>query len=1319
VNDIIVDIAKKNNVHTIGNDLYKDGNGFSIGGGKTKYVNYAFGSKLHLALQQLQRNNWTLDGKIDLNQKLISPYTVANILELRQSLGMEKFSEITAFHSYYEWHNFHSIVLQNNLNKEKQYWKRVDIREILLEKYPTIQPWEWVDRNLLLTEITAISRIRWDMQLINRPEPDNIPAFNTHSVYGKVMNFLDIRGSPLIIASDGAHAHGKEAAKTASSFAICCLDIRSSENLASAEWIHRPMIPILARTCQLPHQIGSTQADIAHGEGMAFLMQEMCFEANFPRIIISDSKAIREQFLNIRNDNTNEIDRNFVRKAAGGISKYLVSIVREHINTKMNCKPDTTNSDRSGTSQMRAKFQQRTDHFLQIAKSWITEDHELNGENSTSKGWDQHYFDDHRTRPILKVDSHQLDKFGRRIKSSPRYTSLVPNIALLSANHHADVGAEIGTTLASLFDNTDAPKVITKFKTPSSSLTFSLMCEGETVDRHISEDINRRFQTERIKRLKTKQTQGFLWRIFPYVTIKWATLNLHKGFFRSLLGMSNSHSRCIYKSTTYRAGALQQHLQTVDDAETRKSIAESSIKDQNRYILKCAWCTTSNSGVHKGNRRHVILHCSNLKISKFRRRMMNLIGQHISTFFEELEKITSTYATISFIKEIEKVFLKLQNDQMGCLKKLSTARNILYIDIQSCLIKLQKESITAARESNAIEFFLNLFHVQPERMAIEPTDEELGVLDAIWMGLMPSTVAKLIQKHIKICSMRLNLDERSSWRIQMEHSWKTIENLNMGRVIGIHRIMSGVGSDLEQEFISKFHLQDLEKETRKRKMKRKHATAAGKAEAQGINAKRQKKLTKDQDSVNTRCNGITCGIEKIRWCSQSKLQPNMIRVNRKQCLRCSLFTTAMKTTVNMLIDLQSTSESQQSKLIQLLRKMGNKKKINFSSLMNMLQGCIPKNKQFERAQYISKYRPTEKWKKICKLLIELASRDKIPINKGNCAKQYLQTWITDMEQTLHVKNNELKTDALFLRKCMEQFQAEIQSPKTKSKSDSPKSKLKKKAADGKHKCQECTHQPIEEGKMVGSNDSVIIIDNSPNSTNEEEETTSSVHHQTQEEREELLRAKLNMMNRRLYTAGKVLLMAIEVLRWRHKEQGIFVACPEAAQIIEKWNPNEGWARFARIFYSINVCNRKPNGLYLIPIFSGDSNAGHWKVVAVEKSGGQRRAVLIDSLGTGQLEDPVIRLITQAFSPNRGSISWIAPCSRQQTGVECGARTICALSVLAQAFCEGKTLQEGTQRATLMDATGYDQMEIRRTAARLVGEYRSNMISRAIRLRRWR
>jgi len=46
-------------------------------------------------------------------------------------------------------------------------------------------------------------------------------------------------------------------------------------------------------------------------------------------------------------------------------------------------------------------------------------------------------------KSVIKVDSHQLCPFGKNIKNegSRRYDRLIPNMALLSANHWADHAA--------------------------------------------------------------------------------------------------------------------------------------------------------------------------------------------------------------------------------------------------------------------------------------------------------------------------------------------------------------------------------------------------------------------------------------------------------------------------------------------------------------------------------------------------------------------------------------------------------------------------------------------------------------------------------------------------------------------------------------------------------------------------------------------------------------------------------------------------------------------------------------------------------------
>lgn len=221
------------------------------------------------------------------------------------------------------------------------------------------------------------------------------------------------------------------------------------------------------------------------------------------------------------------------------------------------------------------------------------------------------------------------------------------------------------------------------------------------------------------------------------------------------------------------------------------------------------------------------------------------------------------------------------------------------------------------------------------------------------------------------------------------------------------------------------------------------------------------------------------------------------------------------------------------------------------------------------------------------------------------------------------------------------------------------------------------------------------------------------------EKEVILKGKINLMNRRMYTAGSTILMAIEVIRDKYKNKNIYIACPEAAQIITSWNPSEGWSRFARIFYSIQVCHRKPNGLYVIPVFSGETTSGHWSVIAIQKRRRHRVAVILDSLGKGSLNTPIVKLISQAFQPNRGQVIWKNPECRPQTGVECGARTICAMNSLTKAFNDGMEIEENIRKATLWAPLEYDQMEVRRTAAALVQIYRNHMVTRAIRLRQGR
>jgi len=590
----------------------------------------------------------------------------------------------------------------------------------------------------------------------------------------------------------------------------------------------------------------------------------------------------------------------------------------------------------------------------------------------------------------------------------------------LSANHHADVGADLGIKLGGNQNAIEQSTLGTEINTPVSNLTFYLAADGRLIDRHVSAFIRSRFTSERIQRLQTKPTQGLLWRIYGHVTIKWKTLNLYKGFLRSLLGMSNSHSRNIYKSTSYREGNLRDYLKKIDDPEMKECIKLASVMEQIKYLLPCPWCNCQSRDPQKGNRRHLILHCTNTKISNFRNRINNVVGSQIAALFLELQDRSSPNDNISLIYEIEKCFLDLQKKQVGRLLNVSKDRNMVYILVSNIIRKLQVDNVEDAIKLHPINFFLNLFHLTPDKLMVEPSDAELGVMDAVWLGLMPSSIAQIMYNSILAISRDfVDKEHGVHWKEKLFQDWKRIESLNMGRAIGLHRIMNGVGHDLKTTLIEKHHLQNVLKEAAaKRRIKAKRSSTCLQKESYKKPPKKRKTKNATEASPEICCNGITCGSEKVRWCGSSNFSPNTISIQRKQCLRCSLFTTSMKATNSILINLQEIQSHKQVKITKLLQEQKRKRNIDFTSLIHMLKTYIPSNVQFKRAQYISKNRPTEKWKRVCKLLIELATRKNILAVTTNNITSSLQKWIDDIERTIHTKNAELVHDKAFMNKCL-------------------------------------------------------------------------------------------------------------------------------------------------------------------------------------------------------------------------------------------------------------------------------------------------------------
>jgi len=158
------------------------------------------------------------------------------------------------------------------------------------------------------------------------------------------------------------------------------------------------------------------------------------------------------------------------------------------------------------------------------------------------------------------------------------------------------------------------------------------------MDRHVSKSIRKALDNERVKRLQQKPTQSMLWRIMQHMTISWDTLKLHVGLFRSLLGISNTHTRCLYKSSTYQKGCLLDHLTSINDKEQIETIKCLSTQDQLSRLSNCTWCKDKQIINQHGNRRHMFLFCTNLKLVTFRKkmkrdsgtRMLGISGKHFA-----------------------------------------------------------------------------------------------------------------------------------------------------------------------------------------------------------------------------------------------------------------------------------------------------------------------------------------------------------------------------------------------------------------------------------------------------------------------------------------------------------------------------------------------------------------------------------------------------------------------------------------------------------------------------------------------------------------
>jgi len=1290
VNNILANLNASGKYPSMGTEFYKDGNRYSIGSGKQINLNLSYGGPIHRVISTWKRNNWKFSKDIELHLKTLR-LSKSHLIQIKNEALEKRFLEMAGVFSCWEWTNNFEFT-EKHIPKSKNKWHFIDIPHLIKAKLP--ESYLNLDDEHIRLEAAKILEIN----LWNNKSQGEECKFNTYDFFQHTMKTLIERNLPMLVSTDGAHDNNfnfneEAGTTTTSAFAISLCDIRNGETIESGEWQDRPSIPLFSRSTKLPSHIGTTPSDIASGELFAIAMSELCLPAKLPRIIITDSKSTRDILLAIRcPDAHNTYNRNYIRHIAGGVSKFIFNLFQD--------KFWQSSSRTNNRNMIYQEMQDNMAKMNEVARTWTDPSGDSNQDH-----WEDEYWDNHSVRSIWKINSHQLNESGNAINPIQRYPNLKPNLCILSMNHHADVAADyIKKFGQKTFD----------IHVAYSVLRFSITWEGKTIDRHVSNLIQDKIHMERIKRLRTKPTQGLLWRLIDQTTATWDLLKSHKSLQRSLLGFCRTHTRCLYKSETYRNNCLifrDQHI--CQSSPTNELSPPKSAQKLIDELAPCVWCDPSIPTIFldTGNRKHANLHCSHSNLSLFRTDINNLINRSIQQFFKSTTEAISWEFTEAIINNINSKFMEHQLNHSCRLKKPPAQRNNSYLHISDLLLKWNKNNLHDAIDEDSCTILLDIIGITPERHPIQKGDEEIGLIDAPWLGLVPTFLDTIVTEALRKIQVGGNLHSSAAITLTeiFSKSWKEIKILILGRAVGLHRITGTTGKEMEK-LCASFNTTENESPTNQMSppslilripIKRKNLSSKAKESDRPINpplqsqsdqttpttlpstpsipptyttspdvttpinSKRRKFNPISPNSENSilsissspsvsptiqlrACTGITCGNDSQFWCTDCNFRGNNIKPTIKQCLRCGRHMTAMRQAKEILSLILLSMDADDSYVTLIKFCQDNPTNLHFKySSLMNLLNSYLNNKE-ERSKGA-----TYTSKKVSdkdKLICKIIHKAIIHSSKQGDVDQEIIVHAS----TIISKSFKKITTKLSTHKQAKHISAAV-APFLKFAS--PLSEVRKTTST----------------KLLSSTQA---------------QETNSAH---------------------TYLGGGPMSRAIEVIRAR-LSLSVFIAHADAYLAIQAWHPRQGWNVFARIFSAQRVINEKPNGTYIIPFFVGNDSAGHWITIVIDKRRYLCEAWHIDSLGSTQGNRDIKSKIKQAFLPGRGQFIWKDHISKQQTECECGPRTITAIHTVERSINRGLSAEAAVQEASFLHISNdnYDAKAVRLEAALLVDQYNPSM-----------
>jgi len=1249
VNFVLSNISRTYKYAPVGNAGYNEGNKATIGVGKKHLLDLAIGGTVEKIVGKILKGADRETIKTEFPEKL--PVSFDKIVRHIKTAKYQRFQEATQMYRIWEWrYSKQNPTPPSQLNK----WERMDASKHIMEKFSNSSYLE-----LTTEEITkeCDEFMRIDLNILDyQKSPDK-----DKTKYMEIAKYLFDSQSPLLIATDGSHVSKlpRTSATTTAAFVACKLKINPNASIYDADWEKDGIEPLIARILELPNQIGTERSDIAHGEATAVWLQEVSFPGDLARGIITDSAAIRDCLMKVRDGaNTQHLDRNFIRKLSPGVSKCIVGKFRQVYGKNLEhtlgyeMRENQDGQKKVTISPIRKvcrdSLKLRLKAFVDISETWIENTNIIDAgkqnwndsEDIENGFWPRKYWDNHEYRPFIKINSHQLDESGLQQCNNRRYKNISPKLAPLNANHWADVCAGLpNARINRNQEKTGADHAESRILLPGSNQRFFLTWGGATIDRNIAQRLRHIFQLEIRKRLRSKSTQGMMWRHMPRMHTSWNKVQQHKGWLRFLLGFCNSHTRSLYKSEIYRNGNWLEH-------HTSISLAKATHSGKINEAQRCNWCQRQKNlsvGAYgypvKGNRMHHLFFCQHKKLMEFRNNVSKLIEQHLQRLVAMMITRQGKNATGLFLQEVVSTLEELERSNEGRLKKPPENWSNMP-DFQREEASEDGQSIVNTIEKGTISYS-TLFGMTPVMGEDGLCDDFLGTKDAIMWGLIPKPLNTVVKKACIVKHTGIPASIEKDMSQEMADIWEKVQELLIARTGGMHRLIGSISTEKESEwkkqYKEKLLIQGF-KGAKKRncnQLKRKISTISG-AKCKEANLSTSTIKQEIPPTLNKLCTGSTC--RPLSHSSPVKLHqmPNRIPQGKLQCQRCSKSQSATKSGYKKI---EKMLEQAPDRQCAIAREMDNQSSNspNFVSLMNMLEDNTTAQ-NYNKAKFKSKKRKIkDQEKNICKIILnENQSGD----NKDQSGAEKLGRIAKGLKRK-HQENIDI-------------LQKDI----------------------------------IHERKILAS---IINID-SVQGTNE---TNSQKGRDNISEKQ---RYALMSTRWQLFS-GNDLDREIQAIR-SAAPAGIYLADQDAAFLIQSFNLTDDWPRFGRMFRSNGVRSSKPPGIYLIPIFWGNHRNGHWTLIMIWRNGRRNKGYHFDSIGKSNTKGITFDKIKRAFTGKRDRFSWIATQSLPQQETECGFRTIEAIRSICDGRAAGMNVEECAIKASMMDVdvSTYCSMRIRKRVA---------------------